>query len=135
MTAQRRAILAELSDTDRHPTAAELHRAVRRRLPRISLGTVYRNLDALWQAGRIRRVANEQGQMRFDARLEDHIHVRCRGCGRIQDLAGELPAGLPQAGAGRNGYRLEGYRLDFFGLCPQCIRESSRDSKYKREVD
>ena len=72
MTDQRRVILEELRATKSHPTADELYRDVRRRLPKISLGTVYRNLDILNKAGMINKLDFGSGQSRYDADLSNH---------------------------------------------------------------
>ena len=122
-TRQRVVILDELKQTDRHPTADELHQAVRRRLPRISLGTVYRNLELLSERGVIRKIELAGGQRRFDANTRKHCHVRCVRCGRVDDVHGEPPARIDKAFTGKNGYKIIGYRLELLGLCPQCQSE------------
>ncbi len=86
MTKQRSVILNELRRSDLHPTADEIYQAVRKKLPRISLGTVYRNLDMLAREGLIHRIHQAGSQMRFDAHAGDHIHIRCAYCGRIHDI-------------------------------------------------
>jgi len=78
ITRQRRVILEELQRTKSHPTADELYRKVRRRLPRISLGTVYRNLELLSRSGLIRKLEIGGGKMRFDGIVEPHYHIHCR---------------------------------------------------------
>jgi len=119
-TPQRRVILEELQKTSSHPTAAELYAKVRRRLPRISLGTVYRNLDLLAEMERIQKLDLGGGEARFDGNLDAHYHVRCVRCGRVDDVHG-LPAGAridgPREAA---GYEILGHRLEFVGVCPHC---------------
>ena len=122
MTVQRREILAALRRTDSHPTADELFRQVRQRLPRVSLGTVYRTLDLLARAGEVVRVAGDGGQMRFDGRCNEHFHVRCERCGRVEDLAMERPSALIEPARAGTDYRLSGYDLVFRGVCPRCAR-------------
>ena len=87
MTRQREVILAELRRVKTHPTADEVHRMVRRRLPHVSLATVYRNLELLAGHGYIRKIEGGPSQMRFDADTSRHFHSRCRICGRIFDSA------------------------------------------------
>jgi len=120
ITQQRRVILEELRKRSSHPTADELHRQVRRRLPRVSLGTVYRNLDVLARAGLVRRLDLAGGKVRFDGDPSEHYHVRCVECGRVSDVArGQITA--PQWPAQVvNGHTITGYRLEFEGVCPQC---------------
>jgi Fur family transcriptional regulator, ferric uptake regulator len=117
-TRQREVIIEELRASHEHPTAAELYQSVRRRVPNISLGTVYRNLDLLSQAGMIRKLDAAGGEARFDGNLEPHDHLRCVRCGAVSD-AGRTPVALPQDPPAC-GYRLFGYRLEFIGICPGC---------------
>jgi Fur family transcriptional regulator, ferric uptake regulator len=83
MTSQRRIILEELRKTKTHPTADELYVVARKRLPKISLGTVYRNLDQLAESGEILKLEMCGCQKRFDGNTHEHFHARCQGCGRV----------------------------------------------------
>ncbi len=122
MTAQRKIILEEIENTRAHPAAHEVYEMVRRRLPRISLGTVYRNLEVLSEYGLIRRMDLGDGQYHYDGNTEEHYHVRCTECGRITDLFMDPVCDLEGTIARQTGYEIAGYRLDFFGLCPVCRR-------------
>jgi Fur family ferric uptake transcriptional regulator len=119
-TPQRKAILSELRCLKTHPTASELYEAVRRKVPRISLGTVYRNLEVLSQQGLIRKLDFAGNEARFDGNIHDHLHVRCMDCGRIADVDGNLNLAMCEPVEFLNGYRILGHRLDFIGLCPDC---------------
>jgi Fur family ferric uptake transcriptional regulator len=120
MTRQRRVILEELRRRNDHPSADELYRRVRRRLPRISLGTVYRNLEVLSDIGEIRTLGGGAAIRRFDGVAAHHYHIRCVGCDRIEDAPLPVMAGLEDRVAGRTGFELFGHRLEFSGLCPAC---------------
>ena len=85
MTSQRQVILEEIRKVHSHPTADQVYEEVRKRLPRISLGTVYRNLDILSECGLIQRIAPVSNQMRFDGDTSSHYHVRCIHCGKVED--------------------------------------------------
>ena len=91
LTAPRRLILAVVRETDSHPTAEWVHAAVRRRLPRVSLATVYRNLRRLADQGLLGEIP-EGPSVRFDARVDRHHHFTCTGCSRIFDLAERVDA-------------------------------------------
>ena len=120
MTRQRRFILEELDAPGRHPTADAVYQQVRLRIPNISLGTVYRNLEVLSQAGMIRKLHIGSGQKRYDRTLHKHYHVRCVQCGRISDLPAG-PFGDLDATAGENtSFDIMGHELEFEGLCGQC---------------
>ena len=119
MTDQRRILMEELGSTKSHPTAEDLYHAVRRRLPRISLGTVYRNLEKMVDCGLVRKVDIPGERMRFDADTSPHYHVRCTKCGKVGDVyADSVPDFDPAALA--SDFRITGFDLEFSGLCPQC---------------
>jgi len=84
-TRQRRIILEVVRATDAHPTAASVYRRVRRRLPRVSLATVYRNLRTLAAEGFVAERADPSGA-RFDGNTAPHDHFTCVACGRIYDV-------------------------------------------------
>jgi Fur family ferric uptake transcriptional regulator len=124
LTKQRQIILEELQKVCSHPSADEVYALVRRRLPRISLGTVYRNLEVLAEAGLIQKLALAGSQKRFDGTVENHYHIRCLKCGRVDDVALELLT-LGEAANFLNGYQCVGHRLEFFGICPHCQEEQA----------
>ena len=121
MTKQRQVILEELRMMHSHPTADELYERVRSRLPKISLGTVYRNLERLAGSGIIRRLENTGPQMRFDRDLHGHQHVRCISCGRIEDIDGPPePTECDRKLVEGSGFRLVERRVEYVGVCPEC---------------
>jgi Fur family ferric uptake transcriptional regulator len=120
MTPQRQAILEELRRLTSHPTADEVHSLVRRRLPRVSLGTVYRNLEMLSDCGLIQKLEMGGGQRRFDGKTGDHYHVRCVRCGRVEDAPVKPMPAIDDALRKVSGYEVMGHRLEFIGVCPAC---------------
>jgi len=119
ITRQRLIILEQLRNMKTHPTADELYTLVRRQLPKISLGTVYRNLQALAADGEI-RMLRHAGRMRFDSSLHDHSHIRCLCCGRLGDVPESAVKGLNKKMIERTGYRILGFKVEFVGVCPDC---------------
>lgn len=99
-------------------------------MPHISLGTVYRNLEVLSFRGVIRKLNMPTGQKRFDAGRDDHQHVRCISCGRVDDLPTQADENL-EALANRvedaSGYRHLEFAVDFYGICPGCARERKNE--------
>jgi len=119
MTRQRLIILQKLLKIKTHPTADELYDSVRQHLPRISLGTVYRNLQTLAADGKIRMLKDGE-RMRFDSSLHDHYHVRCLVCGRVYDVPESAVKGLSENMIEKTDYRIVGYKVEFVGICPNC---------------
>lgn len=119
-TRQRERMLAWLRATDRHPTAADVHAALLPEFPRLSLGTVYRNLEVLVSERQVVPVPTEGGVMRYDGNPRPHHHFFCERCGRIEDVEIALPDEL--AARLRHEHGLEARRLRVYGLCGGCRR-------------
>lgn len=128
MTRQRGVILEELKKVNSHPTAVEVYEMTRRRLPRISLGTVYRNLEILSECGMIVKLELGGTQKRFDGNVERHHHVRCMRCGSMRDVPGEPLTGIEDAIGRLSDYEIIGSRLEFIGICPGC-KEKARGTR------
>lgn len=121
MTPQRAEILAELRAAHDHPTASELHERLRSRLPRLSLGTVYRNLDLLVASGQAARLTAGGAESRYDGRAHPHDHARCRGCGAVADVPLQPDAEAPRL---PKGFAVEARHLEYVGLCAACSRRA-----------
>jgi Fur family ferric uptake transcriptional regulator len=122
MTRQRAVILEELRHVDTHPSADELYAMVRKRLPRVSLGTIYRNLEILSASGEIRRIESGGSLKRFDGRADNHYHIRCIGCDRLVDACVDLEVEIDAlAKAAATEFTIVGHQLEFLGLCPRCV--------------
>jgi len=126
MTRQRRVILEELRKLHSHPTADEVYDSVRKRVPRISLGTVYRNLEILSQWGLAQKLDLAGTPRRFDGSLEDHYHVRCVRCGEVEDVPIEPLPDLDESIRSNTDFEIIGHRLNFLGFCPKCSSGASR---------
>lgn len=120
MTAQRRVILEELRQVDSHPGAEEVFTMVRRRLPRISLATVYRNLDVLCAAGAIARIDSGSSLKRFDGNADGHYHIRCIRCDRLVDAMVEVQRDLEARVQDKTDFLILGHTLELRGICPRC---------------
>jgi Fur family transcriptional regulator, peroxide stress response regulator len=117
---QRTLVLEIVRSTMDHPTAEWVFRQARRRLPRISLGTVYRNLKRLVAEGSIREIHAGGHPARFDGNTGKHYHIRCVGCGRVNDLPMSVDAGLEEEAARATNYQIVGHHVEIHGLCPLC---------------
>ncbi|HYP53561.1 MAG TPA: transcriptional repressor [Pyrinomonadaceae bacterium] len=122
LTSQRAAVFEYLSGVEHHPTAEDVFLAVKQKLPRISLATVYKNLEALVNCGAASKLSYGDAAARYDIRTDHHYHTRCLACGRIWDLdaregSDALARIKPQA-----GFQVQDYRLELLGLCRECRR-------------
>ena len=120
MTQQRKVILEELRKVDTHPSADEVYEMVRKRLPRISLGTVYRNLEILSRSGEIQKLEIGCNLKRFDGIAENHYHIRCLHCDRVIDAPEGFDVAVNHELVNPNGFKILGHRLEFIGICPEC---------------
>lgn len=120
VTRQRQVLLDELRKVCNHPTADEMYQMARKRLPRISLGTVYRNLELMAENGMIQKLEVGGTQKRFDGNVAPHCHVRCLGCGRVDDLELSLELDLDALARKQTGYTILRHSIEFSGLCPDC---------------
>lgn len=125
-TKQRKLILRHLRQTRSHPTATELYDRVRQDLPRISLGTVYRNLENLCSQGLARKIETFGGQKRFDATVEDHIHAICTKCGKVCDMEQVPAVNCNELKNIDSDFQITGVRIDLLGICPECMEPQNK---------
>lgn len=123
VTRQRRAILDVLRSTRSHPTAEWIHQEVRKTLPRVSLGTVYRNLKLLRDMGEITELSYGASLAHYDGWAHPHAHLRCTHCDRVDDLEEQLPEGFDAAVAEVSGWQITARRIEFEGFCPDCRKK------------
>ncbi|MBW1972253.1 MAG: transcriptional repressor [Deltaproteobacteria bacterium] len=133
-TEQRKIILEELKKVNTHPTADEVYEMVKKRLPRISIGTVYRNLELLSKCGLIQKLELGCSQMRFDWNTNNHYHIRCIRCGKVEDVPVETMSRFEKILEGKSDYEIIGHRLEFIGLCPKCKKEL-KDLKEEKQKE
>ena len=117
MTPQRQAIFAHLAGNRSHPTAEEIHRAVRRQHRGLSLATVYNTIETLHALGEVARHDLGSAAVRFDPEVRPHHHFICARWGGIEDVFTELPLALL---AGPPGARVDSVELRLAGVCRDC---------------
>jgi Fur family peroxide stress response transcriptional regulator len=126
VTHQRLALFEALAASRMHPSAEQLHRMVRRRIPTLSLATVYKNLEALRAIGAVSdvNVLHEQG--RFEAALpgtgagKPHYHLVCIACRKVCDLPEESLPALRVEPRDAQGFEVQAVRVQVEGLCASC---------------
>ncbi|MFC1871190.1 transcriptional repressor [Chloroflexota bacterium] len=119
-TKQREAILNVLRSADSYPMADWIYDEVRKAIPNISKGTIYRNLKILREKGEISELNLSGTVSRFEGRQENHYHFRCEKCGQVFDLDEPVANGLDEKVARRTGFNVSYHQLEFRGLCNDC---------------
>ena len=120
LTHQRLEIVRVIAADETHPDVETVFRAVRKRVPTISLDTVYRTLATLIERGLISRVLFTPGPARYDANSARHHHFVCTQCGLIRDVEeSDLDAMQPTAAVARIG-RPDAVSVQFRGVCAAC---------------
>ena len=120
VTPQRLVLHRVLRAQERHVTAEEAMRALSAELPSVSLPTVYATLELFEELGLVRRVAMEGGTALFDSRTDDHNHVACRRCGRVEDIEAPVADERVRSAARAAGYEPEHTDVVVVGLCSDC---------------
>lgn len=119
VTHQRMAVYSMLAGVESHPTPEDVFTAIRAQLPSLSLGTVYKILDQFHRHGFLRKVSTEGHVARYDANVEEHHHLVCSGCGKIQDVHVKTDPALAHMPAGAD-FAVTSYDILFHGLCKTC---------------
>ena len=132
LTHQRLEIFRELAGMEQHPDAESLYRGVRRRLPTVSLDTVYRTLWLLHGLGLVSTLGPRQDGIRFDANLDRHHHYVCTRCGLVRDFQSAALNGLRVPSAVRALGAVTEARVEVRGVCAKCrarrvARKSTRE--------
>lgn len=120
MTPQRYAILGFLLETNSHPSADEIYKALENRFPNMSVATVYNNLRLFKEAGLVRELTFGDSASRFDAQMHDHYHITCTVCGRIEDFDYPQLQEVEIKAAEKTGFIADYHRMEVYGVCPTC---------------
>ena len=123
MTKQRELIINILKQSDRHLTADEIFFLAKLKMPSIAMATIYNNLNAMNEAGLVRRLHIDGVADCFDKIVEPHDHLLCDKCGKISDI--HLPA-LADSIESALGTEIEDYELTVHYVCPECRRAPRR---------
>jgi Fur family transcriptional regulator, peroxide stress response regulator len=123
-TKQREAILKVLRNTKSHPTADQIYDEVRKDVPNISKGTVYRNLQVLQDDGAITELKLNDTLSRYEVKQESHYHFRCEKCGRVSDIDMPVDRELDRHIEKITGLKISYHQLEFRGLCKDCQKRN-----------
>lgn len=129
---QREAILKVLKRTKHHPSAEWIYTEVKKEIPNISLGTVYRNMNLLQSIGEVSVINCEGDGGRYDGNPAQHYHVTCQKCGKISDVEGVIFKEIDKQVAETTGYKITTHCIGFKGICAECQSQSGPDiHKYR----
>lgn len=120
---QREAVLNYLRSTKSHPTAETVYRKIQKEFPKISLGTVYRNLNLLAEQGEILRLQCGDGVEHFDATTKPHNHFICHSCGAVMDLEMKSIEDIDRIAAENFSGVIAGHEIYFYGFCHSCSKK------------
>ena len=126
----RQAIYEAVLNHPVHPTAEYVYEQLKPQHPSLSLGTVYRNLGILAEQGLIRKIESQSGADRFDGNVEPHFHVRCRECGRLEDVFLSYDGQMDAQVQATTGYRIEEHFVTFSGLCKRTIKRNPKSVSF-----
>ena len=126
-TAQRKLVYDVIQKSLDHPTAETVYIRARQEAPKISLGTVYRNLSHLSENGDIRKLSAPIGPDHYDFNLESHYHFLCSECGQMSDIPLSCsPDEKSVLAPSEAGFDIKSYSLIYLGVCPECNKKQKR---------
>lgn len=117
---QRDLIFKYVEESYDHPTADMIYERVRKDIPNISLGTVYRNLNLLSEMGKIKRIIMPGTSDRFDKTLESHSHIYCINCNKVDDIMIDKINDIDNLVSNKTGYEIISHDIVFVGICSSC---------------
>lgn len=128
ITPQRYAILEYLMQSDEHPTADDIYKALEKRFSSMSVATVYNNLRMLTELKVVRELSYGDRASHFDFITHDHYHAICKNCGKIVDFYYPGLEDVELAAGKLTGFQVAEHRLEVYGLCPDCQKINQKES-------
>lgn len=126
VTPQRLAVYEVLANTKEHPNAEMIFSSLQATYPTMSLATVYKTIDILNEIGMVQILNAGEDSFRYDADMSDHAHVRCIECGRVDDVYDLDASKVAREIEIGTRYRLIGQQFYFYGVCPDCQKETGK---------
>lgn len=124
LTSQRRAVLEALGEARGHPSAEDVYLIVKRKNPKVALGTVYQALSVLEEIGVIGAKHWSESPTRYDLNLEPHLDIRCANCGRVSEIPGVDVGDLEHRVRANTPYRVTRTTVVVEGVCEACQEAS-----------
>jgi len=126
---QRKLVSRIVEAAHDHPTAHSVFERARRKMPSISLGTVYRNLQLLADQGVVLERKVGRRPARYEAKRHRHYHICCVECGALEDLPVPYQKLLDRRVQRMVQYRLQEHRCEFYGICPRCQTSARQQAR------
>jgi len=120
LTEQRRAIIELLQKTEDHPAADWVYDRLKKKLPGVSLGSVYRNLRVLVDQGLVKENKYQDGVTRYCTNLKPHHHLFCTECGRVVDIEVDINGDLKERIEREHKFVIRSVYIEFRGVCSEC---------------
>jgi Fur family transcriptional regulator, ferric uptake regulator len=120
LTSQRRAVLEALKEAQGHPSAEDIYLIVKKKNPRVALGTVYQALSVLEEIGVVGSKHWSESPTRYDLNVESHLDIRCAGCGEVSEISGVELGELEMNIRENTPYEVTRTTMVIEGLCPSC---------------
>lgn len=120
ITPQRHAVLEYLLESEAHPTADEIYKALEEKFPNMSVATVYNNLRVLRKVGLVRELTYGDDSSRFDCNMSDHYHIMCEDCGKIVDFHYPPLDEVESLAEKVTGFEVSHHRMELYGKCDDC---------------
>lgn len=118
-TEQRIEIINYLKSVHNHPTAEGIYLKVKKKIPHITLGTVYRNLSILVNSGKVKKI-DLDGEARYDATTDKHQHCICKKCGKITDVENIKISNYAINNLENPRFTASDVEILYFGECSNC---------------
>lgn len=120
VTPQRIAVYEVLKNSKEHPSVDMLYNKLQPLYPTMSLATVYKSLEVFKELGLVQELNVGEDKFRYDANVNQHPHITCIGCGKVEDVDNTMLFDLLDQVESKTGYQLVNQQLYFFGYCPDC---------------
>lgn len=120
---QREVILDVVLNSCDHPDVKKIYKTSKKKIPNISLGTVYRNLNSLVDSGLIIRIPMKDKNDRFDKATQNHNHVYCERCGKLTDINLLLSQEELTKLENETGFKITNCNFNIKGICASCAKE------------
>ncbi|MFB5674842.1 Fur family transcriptional regulator [Paenibacillus terreus] len=126
LTSQRQAVYDVVRESNDHPTAADVMNRLMERGYNLAYGTVYNSLRYLTDKELIRELKLGEAASRYDGRMDDHQHVICQVCGRVDEVMSGVPSEWTKEVMAETGYDIAHAHVVFGGVCPECQSKRTR---------